>query len=430
MKVSWSTYGDIMKPPMTAVYAPTSKHFGSFLERIALSATNASGISSAKYQTLKRFLTLYGALVIVILALIGTLYYQYKKTQMLSSHRLAMQLESESYVPVLKKWLTKDRDLATFPKDLAYKTALYGYDQKILVGNLKNNALDFKESITLQAQNIHLIIPLAAYGMGEFYLIFETHDDGLWKTEAIKTALWVGSSLFTFLLLIGFILARLLLKPMNDAIALLDDFIKDTTHELNTPISAILTNLEALKEESIPQTIQKKLNRIEIASRTISTLYNDLTYLILNHDVAVNNEQLNIGELLTERLEYFRHHIEQKKIHCEATIAPDVFLTIDRTKITRIIDNLLSNSIKYNKMGGTLNILLDNETLCVQDNGIGIPADMIEEVFERYTRADKSVGGFGIGLHIVAMIAKEYDLDISIESEEKVGTKICIKWKA
>lgn len=393
-----------------------------------MSATNASGISSAKYQTLKRFLTLYGALVIVILALIGTLYYQYAKTRMLSSHRLAMQLESESYVPVLKKWLTTDRDLASFPKDLAYKTALYGYDQKILVGNLKNNTLDFKESIALQAQHVHLIIPLSPYGLGEFYLIFETHDDGLWKTESIETALWVGSSLFTFLLLIGFILARLLLKPMNDAIALLDDFIKDTTHELNTPISAILTNLEALKEENIPQTIQKKLNRIEIASRTISTLYNDLTYLVLNHDVAVINESLNITELLTERLEYFRHHIEQKRITYESTIATHVFLTIDRTKMTRIIDNLLSNAIKYNKMGGTLNILLNQETLCVQDSGIGIPADMIEEVFERYTRADQSVGGFGIGLHIVAMIAKEYDLDITIESEEKKGTKICIGW--
>jgi len=395
-----------------------------------LSATNASGISSAKYRTLKRFLALYGVLVIVILSLLGTLYYQYAKTQMLSSHRLAMQLESESYVPILKQWLTKDRNLSTFPKDLAYETALYGYDQKILVGNLKNNSLDFKESITLKDKYIHLIVPLAPYGLGEFYLIFETPDDELWRIQAVQTALIVGSLLFAFLLLIGFILARLLLSPMNKAIALLDDFIKDTTHELNTPISAILTNLEALKDEPIPSTMQKKLNRIEIASRTISTLYNDLTYLILNHDLAVINEPLDVSALLHERLEYFRHHIEQKKIHCELSITPLTLHTIDRTKMTRIIDNLLSNAIKYNKIGGTLTIGLDKEFLCVQDNGIGIPSSMIDQVFERYTRADKSVGGFGIGLHIVAMIAKEYDLDISIKSEEKIGTKICVGWKA
>jgi len=374
-------------------------------------------------------LALYGVLVIVILALVGVLYYQYAKTQMISSHRLAMQLESESYVPILNDWLEKDRNLTTFPKDLAYATALYGYDKKILVGNLKNTTLNFKESITLEGTYVHLIVSLAPYEMGEFYLIFETRDDGLWRTQAIEAALIVGSILFAFLLLIGFILARLLLKPMNEAIALLDDFIKDTTHELNTPISAILTNLEALKEEEIPASMQKKLTRIEIASRTISTLYDDLTYLILNHDLAVVNEPLDIGELLQERLEYFRNRIEQKKLHCELNITDNIFFTIDRTKMTRILDNLLSNAIKYNKMGGVLTIVLDHTSLCVQDNGIGIPANMIKEVFERYTRADKSVGGFGIGLHIVAMIAKEYDLTIHIESEENRGTTICVGWK-
>lgn len=394
-----------------------------------MSVTNASGINSAKYQTLKRFLALYGALVIVILGLLGTLYYQYAKTKMISSHRLAMQLESESYVPALNDWLEKDRNLKTFPKDLAYSTALYGYDKKLLAGNLKGKSLHFNESIALDENYIHLIVSLAPYEMGDFYLIFETRDDGLWRTQAIETALLIGSLLFSFLLLIGFILARLLLKPMNKAIALLDDFIKDTTHELNTPISAILTNLEALKEENIPVNLQKKLTRIEIASRTISTLYDDLTYLILNHDLAVINEPLNVSELLHERLEYFRHRIEQKKIHCELTIHTETVLTIDRTKMTRIIDNLLSNAIKYNKMGGSLFVLLDHEYLCIQDSGIGIPADMIEDVFERYTRADTSVGGFGIGLHIVAMIAKEYDFNITIDSEEKIGTKICISFK-
>jgi two-component system OmpR family sensor kinase len=374
-------------------------------------------------------LALYGVLVVVILSLLGTLYYQYAQTKMLSSNRLAMQLESESYVPVLKRWLEHDRNLLTFPKDIAYKTALYGYDQKILVGNLNNHSINFQENIALNHDYIHLVVPLAPYGLGEFYLVIETPDDGLWQKQAIETSLGVGSLLFAFLLLIGFILARLLLGPMNQAIALLDDFIKDTTHELNTPISAILTNLEALKEETIPPSMQKKLTRIEIASRTISTLYDDLTYLILNHDLAVRDERLDISALVAERLEYFRHRIEQKKIHCDLTIAPNISFVIDRTKMTRIIDNLLSNAIKYNKMGGTLTVFLDHERLCVHDTGVGIPSSMIKAVFERYTRADKSVGGFGIGLHIVAMIAKEYHLDISIESEEKIGTKICVGWK-
>lgn len=364
----------------------------------------------------------------MILSLLGILYVQYAKDLMLSSHRLAMQLESESYVPKLRHWLAFDRNLSTFPKDLAYATALYGYDKKPIVSRLATKSIDFKENIYLARDHVHLIIPLAPYGMGEYYLIFETKDDGLWRQQALETTLIFGAVLFMLLSAVGYFLSRLILRPMNEAIALLDNFIKDTTHELNTPVSAILTNIESLENADLDPSTQKKIKRIEIASRTISTLYDDLTYLILNHDLAVHDISLDLGELLHERLEYFRHRIEQKKITTILEIKSDVFLTIDRTKATRIIDNLLSNAIKYNRHGGTITIQLQNTLLCVTDNGIGIPESMIERVFERYTRADNSVGGFGIGLNIVAMIAREYALEITIDSEEQKGTKICVAW--
>ena len=365
----------------------------------------------------------------MILALVAILYYESIKAQMLSSHRLAMQLQSESYVPRLKTWLESGHNLKTFPKDLAYRTALYGYDKDLLAGNLHHSHSDFRENIALHQGYIHLIIALSPYGLGEYYLVFETHDDELWRHQVLRDALIFGSILFIILGIIGFALSRMFLRPMNEAIALLDDFIKDTTHELNTPVSAILTNIEALQESELPPSVSKKLKRIEIASRTISTLYDDLTYLILNHDLAVRNTNMDLSHLLHERLEYFRHRIEQKKITLISKIDPEVTLLIDHTKAIRLIDNLLSNAIKYNKMEGYITITLTKTLLCVEDNGIGIPPEMIDRVFERYTRADKSVGGFGIGLNIVAMIAKEYDLNITIESEEKLGTKICVGWK-
>lgn len=394
-----------------------------------MSATNASGINFARYRTFRNFLALYGVMSVLILALIGTLYYESLKTQMLSSHRLAMQLESESYVPRLKQWLESGHNLSTFPQDLAYKTALYGYDKDLLVGNTLRSPSDFNENIALHGGFIHLIIPLSPYGLGEFFLVFETPDDELWRHQALRNSLIFGSGLFLLFALIGFTLSRMFLRPMNDAIALLDDFIKDTTHELNTPVSAILTNIEALSETELPPSAQKKLKRIEIASRTISTLYDDLTYLVLNHDLAVRDVDLDLGSLIHERIEYFRHRIEQKKITLIQEIDEGVTLMIDPTKATRLVDNLLSNAIKYNTMGGEISIALHPGHLVVEDSGIGIPESMIQRVFERYTRADKSVGGFGIGLHIVAMIAKEYALEITIESEEKKGTKISVSWK-
>jgi two-component system, OmpR family, sensor kinase len=393
-----------------------------------LSATSASGINFAKYRTLRSFLALYGVMSLLILALISVLYYESLKVQMLSSHRLAMQLQSETYVPKLKEWLENGHELKTFPTDLAYRTALYGYDKDLLVGNLRKSHTDFRENIALHQGYIHLIIALSPYGLGEYYLVFETQDDELWRHQVLKDVLSFGTLLLVLLGIIGFFLSRMFLRPMNEAIALLDDFIKDTTHELNTPVSAILTNVESLKEIDLPSSAEKKLARIEIASRTISTLYDDLTYLILNHDLAVRNEALNLSVLLHERLEYFRHRIEQKKITLLLAIDPDITLTADSTKATRIIDNLLSNAIKYNRMEGEISITLTPIHLSIKDNGIGIPPEMIDRVFERYTRADKSVGGFGIGLHIVAMIAKEYGWKIEIESTKGEGTTICIRW--
>ncbi len=393
-----------------------------------LSATNASGINFAKYRTLRNFLALYGVMSVLILGLIAILYYESIKAQMLSSHRLAMQLQSETYVPKLKAWLESGHDLKTFPTDLAYRTALYGYDKDLLVGNLDQKHTDFRENIALHEGYIHLIIALSPYGLGEYYLVFETKDDELWRDQVVHNTLLYGSLLFILLGAIGFVLSRMFLRPMNEAIALLDDFIKDTTHELNTPVSAILTNIEALGELDLPSAAEKKLARIQIASRTISTLYDDLTYLILNHDLAIRNEVLDFTVLLYERIEYFRHRIEQKKITLILEIASDILLEIDRTKATRLVDNLLSNAIKYNRMGGEIQITLQSKRLCIADNGVGIPQEMQERIFERYTRADKSVGGFGIGLHIVAMIAKEYRMKIMLESLQGEGTTICVSW--
>ncbi|MDX1295530.1 MAG: HAMP domain-containing sensor histidine kinase, partial [Sulfurimonadaceae bacterium] len=165
-----------------------------------------------------------------------------------------------------------------------------------------------------------------------------------------------------------------------------------------------------------------------IAARTISTIYDDLTYLVLNHKVAVKDEPVDINALITERLEYFQTRYEQKRLEVEFRAEEAVTVMIDRNKAARLIDNLLSNAIKYNRIGGSIAIRSSREVLRITDTGKGIPEEKIQRVFERYQRADESVGGFGIGLNIVAMIAKEYGIGIDMESEEKKGTAITLQW--
>ena len=363
---------------------------------------------------------------VLILTLLGTIYYQHRKSLMLSQHRLAMQLQSESYLPTLRQWM--QGDVKAFPRDLAYATALYDVGGKMVASHLQSPVVDLKEPIGKQEGYIHFVMLLSSYEMGDLYLVLETRDDGLWFKDAMRNALVFGALLFTVLLLVGFYLSKLFLRPMKEAIALLDDFIKDTTHELNTPVSAIVSNIEMIETEGLDDKTAKKINRIAIGARTISTIYDDLTYLVLNHELAVSNEPVDMAKLITERLEYFHTRCVQKRLSVEAALNEGVVVIMDRTKATRLIDNLLSNAIKYNRVGGNIFVQLNNRELKIRDTGRGIPGEKLQKVFERYQRADTTVGGFGIGLNIVAMIAKEYGIGIDVDSKEGEGTAITLLW--
>ncbi len=392
-----------------------------------MSAINDSGISLAENRTFRAFLALYTVMSVLILVLMGTIYYRYQKELMLSTHRLSMQLQSESYMPRLQQWL-RSGSWDGFPEDLAYETGLYAEDKSSIESLLRADPRLLEQGIRKEGGYIHFVVPLASYGIYGTYLVFETEDDGLWFREFLQNSLIFGIVIFSVLIVIGFFLSKLFIRPMKEAVVLLDNFIKDTTHELNTPVSTILSNIEMLDTNAINESEVKKIRRISIAARTISTIYDDLTYLVLNHKLAYMNEDIDLSSLLKERLEYFRDRYEQKKLTLHMTIDDIVILHIDKTKAIRLIDNLLSNAIKYNRMGGSITILLKPDRFSIQDTGIGIDKEKIDRIFERYMRADNTVGGFGIGLNIVAMIAKEYEYKIEVESTPRKGTSITVFW--
>lgn len=236
--------------------------------------TNDSVISFAEGRTFRAFIALYALMSIAIVALMGSIYYEAKKEQMLSSHRLAMQLESERYIPMLRGWLSQDAGInAPFPIDLAYNTAFYDALGMEVASYLEKKFFNPKQVIELREGYIHFYIALASYGIGDFYLTFETRDDALWRQEAWRTMLLYGALMVALLAIMGYYLGRLIFAPMREAITLLDDFIKDTTHELNTPLQVILGNVEMIDAASLPGSLPKKFERITIAAQTIAALY-------------------------------------------------------------------------------------------------------------------------------------------------------------
>jgi two-component system OmpR family sensor kinase len=172
-----------------------------------------------------------------------------------------------------------------------------------------------------------------------------------------------------------------------------------------------------------------ELKRIEIASKTLSRIYDDLTYLNLNHKYYRNIVNLNMSTLVEERMVYFSAMAEAKGLHVTVNAAPDVILQIDKNDAIRLVDNLISNAIKYNRSKGILDVDLTEEVFSVKDTGIGIRSKDLSTILHRFKRANKSEGGFGVGLDIVNQVVNSYDFVLKINSTEGEGTEVSVKWE-
>ena len=314
-----------------------------------------------------------------------------------------------------------------YPRSKEFESAIYDNQQK-LIFSTSTSETRLDKILYLNQEIIHLVNIPESYYLGAKYVIVKMKDDNIWLNNTLEEIVLFATVSLLFMFSVGYILVRLFLKPMRDAIGLLDRFIKDTTHELNTPVSTIVANIEMIDKELLDIKVGNKINRIDIAAKTISNIYQDLTYITLGNKIISNNEDVEVEKLVQERVEYFTSLAGAKKITLDYDILSNTVLTIDRTKLSKLLDNLLSNAIKYNIVNGSIVVKVDKNLLEVEDTGIGIAQKNIVQMQERYTRFNKSSGGFGIGLSIVSEIAKEYALNIEIISELNQGTKVRVTW--
>ena len=391
----------------------------------------SSGIdlSKSETRTIIGFSLIYSILVLVILGVITFLYYQFKKDLMIQDKRQTLQNYSNTHIANLKELHINIDKSDIYPRDERFNSAIYDSSKKKIFSTLLMNDVKLDEVIYLKDGYIHLIKEPESYYLGSKYVIVEIEDDNIWFANIkYKMLFWFLFS-FILLLFVGYFIAKLFLKPMRESIEMLDRFIKDTTHELNTPIAAILSNIQMINKDNIDEKLAKKINRIEIGAKTISNIYEDLTFVSLNNQIISNNEKLYFSQILNQRVDFFKSIASSKKIEFILDIKDDIFIVCDVKKLSKLIDNILSNAIKYNKFQGFIKVTLKDKILIIEDSGKGMSKDNLSNLFTRYKRFDKSVGGFGIGLNIVSLIAKEYDFKIDVISKIDVGTRIKIKWQ-
>ena len=303
-----------------------------------------------------------------------------------------------------------------------YKLAFYNKDKKKILGNLEKE-VDLSKNISKNDKNFILVDSSALGHLGVYYIAIEENK----FNEKIKKLI-IDTTLFflviySFITLIGFYLARLFLKPIKQERVKLNNFIKDTTHELNTPISAILMSTE--KEELS----KKQIDRIRLSAKRVSEIYKDLTYIFLQRKEDENfYEYIDLKEVIDEQLNYFDALASKKRIKI-INETKSFKYEIHKDDFVRVINNLLSNAIKYNKVNGEIRITLQNSILTISDTGIGIDTHKhSKDIFKRYYRATNEQGGFGIGLNIVNQVCKKYNIKLEVQSEIKKGTSFILKF--
>ena len=379
-------------------------------------------------KSLIRFLLIYLGSTFLLFSISAWIFYTSQRHHLIDEQRDTLQFEAAKIVTGLRILHHTYDSTLFYPMRPRVESAIYDMDKQYIFGTgTPTPLLDEKYYLTSERKLYYLSEVQPHYLGASFLLISKDLDEKPIKELQKEIGIFLLGAGFLFTLL-GLILGRLFIAPMRESMERLNLFIQDTTHELNTPISTILTNIEMLETFGKCEK-NTELQRIEIASKTLSHIYDDLTYLNLNHNYYRRIEPINVSDFIRERMVYFNIMAENKRLKLEMSIDKDVIVEIDKNDLMRLVDNLITNAIKYNKQDGLLKLRLTREFFSVTDTGIGIRRKDLDTIVCRFKRANKSEGGFGVGLDIVNQIVESYEFVLDIHSKEGRGTEVIIRWE-
>lgn len=213
-----------------------------------------------------------------------------------------------------------------------------------------------------------------------------------------------------------------------------DELVQNISHELRTPITFIKGYISLLLEGDLGELSQKQIDSLQIVNdkteQLISLVNGILTLQILTTEV-LRKEQVSPIHLAERAIEDAKFSAENLGIKLVADYPKEMPLIMaDPTRITQVFDNLIQNAIKFSPDGGSITIrmrmLKDAVRVDIQDTGIGIPADKIDRIFDRFFQVDGSMtrryGGAGLGLAICKQIVEAHGGKISAQSKERGGS--------
>ena len=243
----------------------------------------------------------------------------------------------------------------------------------------------------------------------------------------------VGFTIFSFVLLYKNMLKQKRLADIKN------EFISNITHELKTPIATVSVAIEALRSFNASMDAQRSKEYLEISAnelQRLSLLVDKVLKLSMfeNKGIDLKYEPLNMQALIKEVASSMRLQFEKKNATVSISSEGDSSLEGDRLHLVSVIFNLLDNALKYSYDNPHINIITidggNKLSLIVTDDGIGIPQEYREKVFEKFFRVPTgnlhNAKGYGLGLSYVAQVVKKHNGSIKVEPLEGGGSKFVI----
>ena len=212
--------------------------------------------------------------------------------------------------------------------------------------------------------------------------------------------------------------------------------MSDIAHELRNPVAVIKSHLEAIEDgvwEPTPERIRLTVSEVDRLSQLICEVEKLTSIEGAAHSLSV--EETDASSVVEKAALVFDPLYKNKGVELKLDIEPGVMMQLDGAKMRQVVENLLSNALRYTDAGGSVAVTLvggeKEMTVSVADTGIGIAAKDLPYIFERFYRTDvsraRTSGGIGIGLAIVKAIVEAHGGTIEVESEPGKGTRFTVK---
>jgi len=214
-----------------------------------------------------------------------------------------------------------------------------------------------------------------------------------------------------------------------------DEFVATVSHELRTPLTSICGYLELVLDGESGDLTEGQRRFLAVAQRNadrLLRLVGDLLFVsrVEADRLVLEREQVDLAEVARESVESARPLAQEKSKTVTLTAQPLPLLWADPARLAQLLDNLVSNAVKFTGEGGRVDVRAEqvdgHAVLTVSDTGMGIPAGELPRLFDRFFRSsratEQAIAGTGLGLTIAQAIAESHDGRITVESKEGVGT--------